>query len=79
MADKKRTVNQDKFATKGDIALIRSEMATRKDLTMLRDELSTNFDKVFKELEIIREDKIFAIAKDRELEKRIKVLETSRA
>ena len=43
------------------------------------DEIATNFDKVFGELEIIREDKTFALAKDRELEQRIKVLEDSRA
>ncbi len=49
------------------------------------EEVATNFDRVFGELEKVREDRLFALAKDRELEyrvdsldKRVKVLETSR-
>jgi chaperonin cofactor prefoldin len=55
-------------------------------LTDFRNEMLTNFDKVFKEFKKIREDRVFAIAKDRKqdrqienLDKRVKILESTRA
>ena len=70
---------------KDEIAVLRSEMATKKEVAELRNEIATNFDRVFKEFEKTREDRIFAVAKDREqdekigsLDKRVKFLEETR-
>ena len=57
------------FATKDELADVKGE------LKVFRNEMNTKLDKVMGELEKAREDRIFAKAKDDELEKRLETVE----
>ena len=90
MSKEKITIKKDEIATQ---SFLRNELNTLEKtidekstmkISKLRDEIITSLDKIIKELETAREDRIFAIAKDREqdqkiedLDKRVAILETS--
>ena len=64
-------------STRDNLFEFKSELENKIDgsAKMLKDELHQGFDKIFKELETIREDRVFAIAKDREQDHRLDKLE----
>ncbi|MBN3033879.1 MAG: hypothetical protein JW873_07280 [Candidatus Saganbacteria bacterium] len=66
------------FATKGDL----ERFATKDDLGQVREEIKDKFDrvltgqdKIMKELEKAREDRVFAVGKDREQDGRLDELD----
>lgn len=59
------------FATKDDL----NRFATKGDLNRRFDEVLTGQDKILKELEKAREDRVFATGKDREQDRRLEDLE----
>jgi hypothetical protein len=61
----------DRFATKDDL----KNFATKEDLKGMRNEVMTTLDKVMDELVKAREDRILAIGKDREQDRRLAGLE----
>lgn len=88
--DLKRFATKDdlkNFATKDELKVVKDELDLFKKETKINfditwDKMTTEFNKVhillehiMKELELIREDRKFAIAKDREQDKRLDKLE----
>lgn len=59
------------FATKEDL----EKFATKEELSKFKDEVVDGLDKVMDELGKIREDQVFAKAKDVELERRLEKVE----
>jgi hypothetical protein len=61
--------------TNKDIDKLKEVFATKDDLKDLKNDMLGGLDKVMGELEKAREDRIFAIGKDREQDQRIDHLE----
>jgi len=75
----------ERFATKEDLSSVKGEIfsikeelkkfATKEDLKQFRNEVVNGLDKVMGELEKVREDRVFAKAKDDEQDKKFSGLE----
>ena len=91
---KKKNEGLDIPSTKNDILNLENRVSNVENvvssmeytLSHFRNEVLNRFDRVFKEFEKAKEDRVFAIGKDREqdqkiehIDKRVKILEESRA
>lgn len=66
----------NRFATKDDLEKLKEVFATKEDFKQYKTEVMNGLDKVMDELVKAREDRTFAVGKDREQDRRIDSLES---